>query len=68
MDDSSSRPPGSDQESAQQPGTTTGSLRDTVTGILENLQTIVRDEMQLAKLELKDDAAWARREASSVTE
>ena len=44
------------QEQSQNPGAAAGSLGSTVSGLLGDLQHIVRDEVQLAKSELKEDA------------
>lgn len=55
MENINVRPQG-DQQQSQGAGTNPGSLGETVTGILEDLQHIVRDEVQLAKSELKEDA------------
>ena len=54
MENINVRPRG-DQQQSQGAGTNLGSLGETVTGILEDLQHIVRDEVQLAKSELKED-------------
>lgn len=58
MDDSRTlnRPTGR-QSGESQRGTDNQSLGDTVTGIVEDLQNIVRGEVQLAKTELKEDAS-----------
>lgn len=55
MDDSETRRP-SGSEGSHQPETGSESMGDTVRGIVDDLQNIVRDEVQLAKTELKDDA------------
>lgn len=46
------RPPTYDQTS----GGSGGGLGDTITGIIEDLQNIIRGEVQLAKTEIKEDA------------
>lgn len=58
MDDSGTlnRPPGRQSERPRRE-TDNQSLGDTVTGIVEDLQNIVRGEVQLAKTELKEDAS-----------
>ncbi len=40
----------------QVPAGSGGSLGDTITGIIEDLQNIIRGEVQLAKTEIKEDA------------
>jgi uncharacterized membrane protein YqjE len=53
-----SRPPGGrDDRFTGQAGSGNQSLGETVTGIIEDLQNIVRGEVQLAKTELKEDAS-----------
>lgn len=58
MDDSGTRkrPVQNQASNTQRPPTNNESLGDTVTGIVEDLQNIVRGEVQLAKTELKEDA------------
>ena len=52
------RSPGSRADDRERPGAGTGeTLGDTVTGIIQDLQEIVRGEVQLAKTELKEDAS-----------
>jgi len=56
MEDSGTlnRPPGRSQQATP---TRSQGLGDTVSGIVEDLQNIVRGEVQLAKTELKEDAS-----------
>jgi uncharacterized membrane protein YqjE len=57
-DRAASRPPGT-RGNAYRPGDTGAgeTLGDTVTGIIRDLQEIVRGEVQLAKTEIKEDAS-----------
>lgn len=60
MDDqrTSAQPPFDGDDTVGRPRVETGnSLGDTVTGIIQDLQGIVRGEVQLAKTEIKEDAS-----------
>jgi hypothetical protein len=56
MDNSNIQDPQNQNERSPSVEPNTGSLGDTVTGIVNDLEQIVRDEVQLAKSELKEDA------------
>lgn len=57
MDDSSIQDPQNQNDRSPSIQSNTGSLGDTVTGIVGDLRQIVRDEVQLAKTELTEDAS-----------